>query len=179
MSKSTIDVLVRRDDSSLNPAGADPRQPGMKSVDHGWYYVPRYRYLFGYSFLIVDDVPASCKLLALLLKEFGAVGEQLHIAYNLRDAEFILDSYTIDFVFSDLNLGTASGLQLLERIRMNPRTADVPFVLVTNSPDIRRIDEAFVKGASSVLTKPLSIASVAQRLDEALGPTVVHPEVAR
>lgn len=173
MSKSTIDVLVRREGDSVDLLGSRARTVRDIGVEHGLSYIPRYRRLFQFSFLLVDDVPASCKLLSLLLKEFGALGDQMFMAYNLRDAEDILDRYPIDIVFSDLHLGPLSGLRLLERLRTNAQTARVPFVLVTNSPDQRRIEEALQKGVSSVLFKPLSIGTVASRLDAVLKESVV------
>lgn len=168
MTNSTIDLLVGETEQvgDLGQSVLTKPQGPVAEVDLN--YLPRSLRLRNLSFLVVDDVPASCKLLALVLKELGARGEQIFSAYTLRDAYDVLESRKIDVVFGDLNLRHSSGVQLLDRLRRHPDTAHLPFVLVTNSPDKMRIADAVEKGASAVLVKPLSIASIVTGLGAVL-----------
>jgi CheY-like chemotaxis protein len=178
MSKSTIDVLMGVVEQLGHSGQHELSGPHRPIVDVDVSHVRRDLRLAKPSFLVVDDVPASCKLLSMLLRELGARGEKIFSAYTLRDAFEIIDYHAIDIVFCDLNLRHASGLQILKRLRTFPETTHLPFVLVTNSPDKRLLADAIEKGASAVLLKPLSIGAVVNELRSILSSRFV-PDAAQ
>lgn len=155
------DVSIRK---KIDVTKLEPRSFSTSFRNPDIRYVARNQHLKPLSFLLVDDVSASCKLLDILLRELGARGERIHKAQSLVEAERILHRNHIDIVFSDLHLQETSGLRLLDTLRANPEMADVPFILVTNTPDKCCLDEAVRKGVASVLLKPISIAAVAEGL---------------
>lgn len=120
------------------------------------------------SFLVVDDVPASCKLLSRLLREVGALPGRVVCAHSVLEAKRYLQRYPINIVMSDLNLPRQTGIDLLRSMRGDPNMQHTPFVLVTNSLDRSSLDEARKIGASSILTKPLSVEAVTDGLKRAL-----------
>ena len=56
--------------------------------------------------------------------------------------------------FCDLRMPRLSGLDLLERVRANPRLAALPFVLVTSATDRATVDQAAQLGVNGYLVKP-------------------------
>lgn len=137
-------------------------------------YVPRLRKIQNLNLLVVDDVPASCKLLGSLLKELGVKSEKLFLAYSVGQARATLRRIPIDIVFSDLNLPRHSGVDLLRSMRNHPFTFSTPFILVTNCPDERNVHEARELGTLSVISKPFSIASVTDAVLRACDSTRHH-----
>ena len=59
------------------------------------------------------------------------------------------------FVLLDLNLPKMTGLEVLRRIREDPRTRHLPVVVLTSSQEDRDINTSYDLGASSYVRKPV------------------------
>ena len=86
--------------------------------------------------LLVEDDEAIAELYQLRLETDGYVVE------TARDGEAGLAQATDnppDLIFLDLRLPGLSGIDLLQRLRANPTTTDIPVVIVTNydEPELR------------------------------------------
>jgi two-component system response regulator len=57
-------------------------------------------------------------------------------------------------VILDLKLPRLSGLEVLKRIRTEPRTMRLPVVVLTSSEDQNQIEESYALGANSFIKKP-------------------------
>ncbi len=66
------------------------------------------------------------------------------------------------FVLLDLNLPRVDGLEVLERLRADPRTRLLPVVLLTSSEEERDRLTAYVKGVNSFVKKPLDFSEFAE-----------------
>jgi CheY-like chemotaxis protein len=66
------------------------------------------------------------------------------------------------FVLLDINLPRVDGLEVLERLRADPRTRLLPVVLLTSSPEERDRLGAYAKGANSFVRKPLDFSEFAE-----------------
>ena len=83
--------------------------------------------------LVVDDVEANVKLLeAKLSSEYFDVLS----AYNGRSALEIADSELPDVILLDVMMPRMDGFEVCRRLKANPRTADVPVVMVTALSDV-------------------------------------------
>ena len=58
-------------------------------------------------------------------------------------------------VLLDLNLPRIDGMQVLERIRANPRTRLLPVVILTSSTEQRDLVNGYKLGANSYIKKPV------------------------
>jgi two-component system response regulator len=69
----------------------------------------------------------------------------------------------------DLRLTTGTGLELLETLRSDSRTQQLPVVMFTSSQEQRDVTEAYRLGANSYVIKPLAykpfMEAVAQVVD--------------
>jgi putative two-component system response regulator len=74
----------------------------------------------------------------------------------------------IDAVVADMRMPELDGLELLARIKADPRTADVPVIFLTGEGDRRLKQEAFEQGAADFLAKPVDAAELRARLRSAL-----------
>ncbi len=58
-------------------------------------------------------------------------------------------------VLLDLKLPRIYGLQVLERVRANPRTRLLPVVILTSSTEQRDLESGYKLGANSYIRKPV------------------------
>lgn len=90
--------------------------------------------------LVIEDNPADVDLLRRALASAG-LDCQLTIVDDGADALalFQQDSTTLtpDLAIVDLNLPKHGGLEIIERMRGNPRFADVPVVILSSSSSPR------------------------------------------
>ena len=65
-------------------------------------------------------------------------------------------------VLLDIGLPRLSGLQVLERVRAEPRTRLLPVVMLTSSDEEKDLMMSYQNGANSFVRKPLDFAEFAE-----------------
>ena len=76
-------------------------------------------------------------------------GEGRHAGRNVDDVPAL--------VLLDLNLPKLNGLEVLQRIRANPRTKRVPVVILTSSKEEQDLIKGYDEGANSYIRKPVDL----------------------
>lgn len=101
--------------------------------------------------VVVDDDPS---VRALLQAQLELAGHEVHVADDGMAGLRLVQESSPDAVVLDVMMPEASGWQVLEQLRSDPRTARLPVVLLTarNLPDDVR--HGYELGASAVLSKP-------------------------
>ncbi|MBZ0289610.1 MAG: hybrid sensor histidine kinase/response regulator [Anaerolineae bacterium] len=103
--------------------------------------------------LTVDDEPANLVLLERLLKSQYRV-------MTVTDGQAALDMLAqapFDLVLLDIMMPGMTGLQVLDVIRHNPQTADVPVILVSALTEVHDITNGLEMGANDYITKPIDL----------------------
>jgi two-component system, sensor histidine kinase and response regulator len=67
-----------------------------------------------------------------------------------------LETNHCDLVVLDLSMPGRSGFEIVEQIRNDERTADLPIIVVTGNDDEETVARAFELGATSFMAKPLN-----------------------
>jgi len=126
------------------------------------------------SLLVVEDRIVMQKIIRRLLVQlgFGAIDT----AMNGQEALGLIHAKQYDLILSDWNMDEMSGFELLKAVRSDPRSASIPFVLITAEAKSANITAAKQAGASGYLIKPFKLADLKSVLETLLGPldTVPH-----
>ena len=112
--------------------------------------------------IVADDNENSLMFIGLLLKRLG---------YNVipaRNGLEVLKLLTItepDVVMLDIAMGTVDGVAVLEHIKKDRQTADIPVVMVSGDSSLEIIAQCKKLGCTDYITKPVSV----DKLRTALG----------
>ena len=71
----------------------------------------------------------------------------------------------IDLVISDWNMTDGTGVDLVTRLRSDPKLARTPFILVTVESEPKPLVEALTAGADSGMTKPVTLEALREKLE--------------
>ena len=114
--------------------------------------------------LLIEDNPND---LALTLRAFqkNNLANHIHIARDGAEAlEFIFCTGAYanrniengpKVILLDLKLPLVDGLEVLRRIKADPRTQRIPVVVLTSSREERDIVESYQLGVNSYIVKPV------------------------
>lgn len=123
------------------------------------------------TILLVEDNPQDEMLSLRALKKINLANQimvvrdgQQALDYLFGEGEFAdrAGSALPTFVLLDLNLPRVSGLEVLKRLRADPRTSLLPVVLLTASDEERDRLSAYSRGANSFVRKPLDFGEFAE-----------------
>lgn len=118
--------------------------------------------------LIVDDEESIRDLIKEVL---STEGHEFYLAADGQQAFEILRKKPVDLAIVDRNMPGMTGIEVVQLIRMNPKTASVKVLMCTGSSVTKEIDEAFAAGAHDYLLKPLNFAQLLGKVAKALAPT--------
>lgn len=73
-----------------------------------------------------------------------------------------------DLILLDLHLPDMRGDEVLRQLQSQPRTRDIPVIVISADATPGRIERLMQAGASSYLTKPLDVEHFLDTVDEVL-----------
>ena len=111
--------------------------------------------------LIAEDDPDVCSALVEIL---GEDDYELVVARDGREALALALGRTPDLVLLDLKMPLLDGREVCRSLRNEPRTQQVPVILLTASASESDIVEGFEGGATDYITKPFAAAMVRTRV---------------
>ena len=106
--------------------------------------------------LLIDDDPGERELVLIGLRGGGCPQEGIAVAEDGPKAlEYLSGAEELPaLILLDLNLPGMHGLEVLERIRSDPRTRRQPVVILSTSGEDRERQAAYDLGANGYVRKP-------------------------
>lgn len=123
------------------------------------------------AILLVEDNPQDEMLILRALKKAHVVNRvdvardgQQAIDYLFNQGEFhtLPNRALPTVILLDISLPRLSGLEVLERIRADPRTKLTPVVILTSSDEEQDRLRSYESGANSFVRKPLDFSEFAE-----------------
>jgi len=114
--------------------------------------------------LIVDDE----ETLRLGLREYLELeGYEVDVAASAEEA-LMLDLPRYSLILLDIMMGKMSGVELAERLKNNPLTADIPIVFLTAKDGADDMVAGLRLGADDYVAKPYSVRVLLARIEAVL-----------
>jgi DNA-binding response OmpR family regulator len=100
--------------------------------------------------LLIEDDPRVRQLyeLVLTMEEYSVIS-----AVNGEEGLQKAEEFLPDLIFLDLRIPKISGLDLLQILRSNPKTTDIPVVILSNFDDEATISKGLELGAREYIIK--------------------------
>jgi CheY-like chemotaxis protein len=111
--------------------------------------------------LVVDDNPDNRAVLVRRLQRRGYLTAQ---APSGKEALRLLASEPADVVVLDVMMPEMDGIEVLRRIRSDPRTAQLPVIIATAKNESADMVSALEQGADDYVTKPIDFEVLQARL---------------
>ncbi len=123
------------------------------------------------TILLVEDNPQDEMLIFRAFKRINLANEinvvrdgQQALDYLFAEGEFAnrTGANLPTVVLLDIGLPRLSGLEVLARLRADPRTRLLPIVILTSSDEEEDRISSYMKGANSFVRKPLDFGEFAE-----------------
>lgn len=107
--------------------------------------------------VLVEDNPDDEMLTLRALKRNGIANPVVVLRDGAEALDFLLapDAPSPQLVLLDLKLPRIDGLEVLERLRHEPKTALLPIVILTSSNEQHDLQESYRRHANSYIRKPV------------------------
>ncbi len=116
------------------------------------------------TILVVDDAVDCIATLNLALE--AVPGIAIRTALSAEAALTDLENGTFAAVITDIHLPEMNGLELVKRIRENPRFRSIPILVVSADADPSTPARALSLGANAYFAKPFSPSAMRKKLEE-------------
>jgi putative two-component system response regulator len=126
--------------------------------------------------LIVDDDQRNRKLMVVQLE---SLGHEIHVAANGDEALDLIQDIDPDLVLLDVMMPGIDGYQVLEKIKGNRETMDLPVIMITALSDTQSRVKAYDLGADDFISKPPDRTEMMVRVRSLLKVKAYHDEMAR
>ncbi len=119
---------------------------------------------FRMKVLVADDFATMRKIVRNILKQIGF--DDIVEAEDGQAALQVLKSENIGLVVTDWNMPNMNGLELLEKIRTDPKTANLPVLMVTAEGLKENVVAAVKAGVNNYVVKPFTAEVLQEKLEQ-------------
>ena len=116
------------------------------------------------TILIVDDAETNIDILLDIL------GEQYDVAVAM-DGESALESVEDDLpdlILLDIMMPDIDGFQVCKQLKGNPKTADIPVILLSALTEAEDRQKGLALGAVDFITKPFDLSEIQTKVKQHL-----------
>lgn len=124
--------------------------------------------------LLAEDSIYDAELTIRELKKHNMANSLYHVNDGEEALEFIFAtgryagkrdvSLSPKLILLDIQMPKVNGLEVLERVRKDPRTSQIPVVILTSSKEDPDIKRSYTLGANSYIVKPVNFERFAEAI---------------
>ena len=117
---------------------------------------------------LIEDNPDDEALTLRALKKHGIANDIVVLRDGVEALAYLLapDQPLPHLVLLDLNLPRVNGLEVLQRLRAEPRTELLPVVILTSSNEERDLIDGYRLGANSYVRKPVDFVEFSEAVHQ-------------
>jgi two-component system chemotaxis response regulator CheY len=119
---------------------------------------------FRLKVLVADDFATMRKIVRNILKQIGF--DDIVEAEDGQAALQVLKNENIGLVVTDWNMPNMNGLELLQKIRTDPKTANLPVLMVTAEGLKENVVAAVKAGVNNYVVKPFTAEVLQEKLEQ-------------
>ena len=112
--------------------------------------------------LAVDDDASVCDFYSQSLK---MLGYDVECAANARKAKEALARQKPDLILMDIMMPDQDGISLTRELRSDPKTSDVPIIVVSGLADAGTLSDALLLGAVDYVVKPVDVDALHAKME--------------
>jgi CheY-like chemotaxis protein len=116
--------------------------------------------------LIIDDEIHIRRLIAQMLE---LAGYQVIEATSGAEALRLIEETSPDVITCDISMPGMSGFEVLEAIKSQPATAEIPVIMLTAIGQEKDTARATALGADDYITKPFGTTQLIETIERQLG----------
>ena len=115
------------------------------------------------NILIIDDDPATTRLLEVLLTREGYNIQTENISAN---AIQVTREFNPNLIILDLMMPGTDGMQVCKMIKTDPNIAPIPIIMFSAVNEAKLRQQAFEAGISEYIAKPIHPDELKQKIRE-------------
>lgn len=105
---------------------------------------------------------------AELVDRLEQAGLSVMQATNTATAARLLLEHTFALIISEVHLEPVDGFDFLERLRLDERTKEIPFIFLSDEADSEQVDRAFELAIIDYVIKPYNVALLLAKIKQVL-----------
>lgn len=126
--------------------------------------------------ILVEDNIDDATLVIRALKKNNLANHLIHLKDGVEALDFVfgtgtfenkgLQNMTPKVMFLDLKMPRINGIEVLEKIKSDPKTRHIPVVILTSSAEDPDIKKCYELGANSYIVKPVEFDNFSKAVSE-------------
>ncbi len=125
--------------------------------------------------LLIEDNPSDAELAIRALRKNNIANHITHIKDGAEALEFLFGTGRYaerniqqkpKVILLDLKMPKVNGIEVLEKIKSNEQTRQIPVVVLTSSKEHPDVEKSYHLGANSYIVKPVDFESFRKIVNE-------------
>jgi len=114
-----------------------------------------------HNILAIDDNVMNTEIIRETLE---SINQNVTAAYNGKQALELIEKEKFDLILLDIMMPDMSGYDIIQKIKLNPKAADLPVVFISALDSTDNIVKGFNLGSYEYIVKPYKIAELKARI---------------
>lgn len=115
--------------------------------------------------LLIDDDPMPRSLLGMFFQE---IDYDVLEASDGKQGIQMANENSPAIILLDINMPGMMGYETLEFLKNNPKTAQIPVVMVTAQSELDAVERCLEAGATDYIQKPFELTRVKEKIERIL-----------